>query len=204
MTLRPERKFSTEHIISLASVCILTALVLSVAAIEHMNLSSSASATWISLNTITCSKSHVCLGRTRQASLTWTFQETLNRLTGADVRGGKLLAVSSNDFLDVVTKASTVSQLSRLTQKKPTRRPTLRGEEGFWDDRPDWYKRAMALRGARLLAEDCVGGSDEDLQTYLAAQELALDVMRTIPSFSMTTSKFTPLRLVAVIYNPSY
>ena len=42
----------------------------------------------------------------------------------------------------------------------------------------------MALRGARLLAEDCVGGSDEALaQTYLAARELALDVMRTIPSF---------------------
>ena len=135
-------------------------------------------------------------------------QEAMDGLTGGDVSGGKLVAVSAVEFLDVLINpelwrddvlhmpephaAEMILAKNLLSEDEDEDlEPVLTdlvsdasSEEGFWDDRPDWYERAMALRGARLLAEDCVGGSDEALaQTYLAARELALDVMRTIPSF---------------------
>ena len=135
-------------------------------------------------------------------------QEAMDGLTGGDVSGGKLVAVSAVEFLDVLINpelwrddvlhmpephaAEMILAENLLSEDEDEDlEPVLTdlvsdasSEEGFWDDRPDWYERAMALRGARLLAEDCVGGSDEALtQTYLAARELALDVMRTIPSF---------------------
>ena len=135
-------------------------------------------------------------------------QETMNGLTGGDVSGGKLVAVSAVEFLDVLINpelwhddvlhmpephaAELILAENLLSEDEdedlgPVLTDSVSdasSEEGFWDDRLDWYERAMARRGARLLAEECVGGSDEALaQTYLAARELALDVMRTIPSF---------------------
>ncbi|CAE7311176.1 unnamed protein product, partial [Symbiodinium necroappetens] len=121
-------------------------------------------------------------------------QETVNGLTGGDVSGGKHVAVSAVEFLHALSNPELWHDAAEnllSEDEDEDRRPVLTdsmsdtsSEEGFWDDRPDWYERAVALREARLLAEDCVGGSDEALvQTHPSAKELSSDILRIIPGF---------------------